>query len=358
MKILRTPDSRFDKLKDYPFNPHYTVVKTHDGSDLRIHHIDEGPKDGPVILCIHGQPVWSYLYARMIPHLVKAGIRVIAPDLPGYGKSDKPAAREDYSYQRQVDWMNQWLVQNDFTNLTFFGQDWGGLIGLRMVADNGKRFDRVAIGNTGLPYNPDVPESVIAKVKAFRASPLRLNLFSMQKQVSKMQGIGKESGVDLFAYWQKYTWESPDVPAGIIASSMMERRNKLSIMLELFTGYIGLRNISPFRTQLTKAYEAPFPTPAYKMGPRAMPSQVPTIPDQSLEAQKKAWAFFAKFKKPFLCVGAGNDPITDGFEKVWQAKVPGTKGQPHTTIGGGHFFQWEKAEKLSGILADFIKANQ
>ena len=224
MKILRTPDRRFANIKDYPFEPHYTVVKTHDGSDLRIHHIDEGPKDGPVILCMHGQPVWSYLYARMIPHLVKAGIRVIAPDLPGYGKSDKPAAREDYSYQRQVDWMNQWLVQNDFTKLTFFGQDWGGLIGLRMVADNGDRFDRVAIGNTGLPYNPDVSESIIAKVKAFRASPLKLNLFSMQKQISKMKGIGKDSGVDLFAYWQKYTWETPDLPAGIIASSMMEHR--------------------------------------------------------------------------------------------------------------------------------------
>ena len=198
-----------------------------------------------------------------------------------------------------------------------------------MVADNGDRFDRVAIGNTSLPYNPDVPQSVINRVKAFRASPIKLNLFSMMKQLSKMKGISKDSGVDQFAYWQKYTWENPDVPAGIIASSMMERRNKLSIMLELFTGYIGLRDISPFRTQLTKAYEAPFPTPAYKMATRAMPSQVPTIPDQSLEAQKKAWEFFAKFKKPFLCVGAGNDPVTDGFEKQWLKKVPGTLSLIH-----------------------------
>jgi len=202
-----------------------------------------------------------------------------------------------------------------------------------------------------------VSQSVINRVKAFRASPLKLNLFSMMKQLSKMKGINKDSGVYLFAYWQKYTWENPDVPAGIIASSMMERRNKLSIMLELFTGYIGLRNISPFRTQLTKAYEAPFPTPAHKMGPRAMPSQVPTIPDQSLEAQKKAWEFFAKFKKPFLCVGAGNDPITNGFEKAWLKKVPGTNGQPHTNIGGGHFFQWAKAKELSKVLVAFINNN-
>ena len=357
MQILRTPEDQFAGVKDYPFAPHYTVVKTHDGSDLRIHHIDEGPVDGPVILCMHGQPVWSYLYARMVPHLVKAGIRVIAPDLPGYGKSDKPAAREDFSYQRQVDWMNQWLVQNNFSNLTFFGQDWGGLIGLRMVADNNDRFDRVAIGNTGLPYNPDASESLIARIKAFRASPLKLNLYSMMRQISKMDGVKGESGVDKFAYWQKYTWETENLPVGIIASSMMEPRNKLAVALELFTGYIGLRKISPFRTSLSKAMEAPFPTPAYKMATRAMPSQVPTIPDQSLQAQKKAWDFFKKFNKPFICIGAGNDPVTNGFEKQWLKNVPGTKGQAHTTIGGGHFFQWTKPEKLSQLLAEFIHAN-
>ena len=129
MKILRTPDERFENIKGYPFEPHYTIITTDDGSKLRIHHIDEGPKDGPILLAMHGQPVWSYLYSRMIPFLNSVGIRVIAPDLPGYGKSDKPAAREDYSYQRQVDWMGQWLSENDLSDITFFGQDWGGLIG-------------------------------------------------------------------------------------------------------------------------------------------------------------------------------------------------------------------------------------
>jgi len=366
MKILRTPDHCFANIPGYPFDPHYTVIKTDDGSDLRIHHIDEGPKDGPVILCMHGQPVWSYLYARMIPFLVKAGIRVIAPDLPGYGKSDKPAAREDYSYQNQVDWMNQWLVQNDFRHLTFFGQDWGGLIGLRMIADNGDRFDRVAIGNTGLPYNPDVPETVVDDVIAFRNSPQKLTLFSMMREVKKMNGLGSKGGSDSneqyasvkqFAHWQKYTWQTRDVPAGIIASSQMEKRNPLAMALELLMGAIGLRNISPFRTELSKIYEAPFPSPDYKMAVRAMPTQVPSMPDQSLQAQKKAWDFFEQFEKPFLCIGAGNDPITNGFEKRWLAKVPGTKNQPHTMIGGGHFFQWSQAEKLSSLLADFIKQN-
>ena len=195
MKILRTPDERFSSLEEYPFEPHYTNIKTHDGADLRIHHIDEGPKDGPILLAMHGQPVWSYLYARMIPFLVKAGIRVIAPDLPGYGKSDKPAAREDYSYQRQVDWMGEWLKENDFSNLTFFGQDWGGLIGLRMVAQDPDRFLKISMGNTGLPYNPDVPQEVIDRVKVFRESDLKLTPMSMQKEVKQMDGknLSKDS---------------------------------------------------------------------------------------------------------------------------------------------------------------------
>ena len=181
----------------------------------------------------------------------------------------------------------------------------------------------------------------------------------MMKEMKKMNGIGGKSsdGARLFAYWQKYTWQTPDVPAGIISSSQMEKRNPLAVGLELFMGAIGLRKISPFRTQLSTIYEAPFPSPEYKMAVRAMPTQVPTIPDPSLEAQKKAWGFFETFEKPFLCVGAGNDPITNGFEKPWLAKVPGTKGQPHATIGGGHFFQWTKADELSKVLANFIFKN-
>ena len=188
MKILRTPDERFENIEGYPFKPHYTNITTDDGSELRIHHIDEGPKDGPILLAMHGQPVWSYLYSRMIPFLNAAGIRVIAPDLPGYGKSDKPAAREDYSYQRQVDWMGQWLNQNDLSDITFFGQDWGGLIGLRMVAQDPDRFIKVSIGNTGLPYNPNVTQEVIDEIKAFRASDEKLTMMGMAREIRKMDG--------------------------------------------------------------------------------------------------------------------------------------------------------------------------
>ena len=186
MKVLRTPERYFENIKDYPFEPVYTNIETKDGTVIRIHHIDEGPKGGPILLSMHGQPVWSYLYTKMIPILTEAGIRVIAPDLVGYGKSDKPAAREDYSYQNQVDWMGEWLRKNDFKNLTFFGQDWGGLIGLRMVAADPDRFIKIAMGNTGLPYSPNTPQEVIDEVKAFKTSDKKITLFSMSNEMKKM----------------------------------------------------------------------------------------------------------------------------------------------------------------------------
>ncbi|HJL81090.1 MAG: haloalkane dehalogenase [Candidatus Poseidoniia archaeon] len=360
MKILRTPDARFKNLKEYPFEPHYTTIKTHDDSDLRIHHLDEGPKDGPILLAMHGQPVWSYLYARMIPFLTKAGIRVIAPDLPGYGKSDKPALREDYSYQRQVDWMSQWLKENDFSDLTFFGQDWGGLIGLRMIAQDPDRFSKVSMGNTGLPYNPDTPQEVIDEVKAFRQSDLKLTPISMAKEVRQMDGrsLSKESDVKFhpalkFMYWQKFCWETENLPIGFMNSNMMEKRSKYSLMTQYFFHRVGFEKLSPCTSDLVKAYEAPFPDPSYKMGPRSMPSQVPIIPDASLEAQREAREFFKTTTKPFLSVFAGDDPITNGIEKDVIEMAPNAKSAPH--IGGGHFYQWTKAKKLSDILISFIK---
>ena len=359
MKILRTPESRFSNIKDFPYVPNYTVIKTHDDSNLRIHHIDEGPKDGPILLVMHGQPVWSYLYSRMIPYLTDAGIRVIAPDLPGYGKSDKPAAREDYSYQRQVDWMNDWLKINDFNNLIFFGQDWGGLIGLRVIADQSDRFIKVAMGNTGLPYNPDVSEEVIDKIKAFRKSDIKLNPISMQKEIRKMDGknISDDDSPShpalSFMYWQKLCWDTKDLPIGFMMSSMMEKNSRIKFLIYFIFLRLGLRKLFPLKTNLDIAYEAPFPNPSYKMGPRAMPSHVPMIPDQSLEAQRKVREFYKNWNKPFLSVFAGDDPVTNGAEKDVLRMCPNAKSVPN--IGGGHFFQWTRAKKLSNILIDFIK---
>ena len=352
MKILRTPDKYFKNIKDYPFSPIYTNIYANDGTEIRIHHIDEGPKDGPILLAMHGQPVWSYLYSKMIPILTKSGIRVIAPDLVGYGKSDIPSSRDDYSYQIQVDWMNQWLLNNNFHDITFFGQDWGGLIGLRMIADNPEKFIKISIGNTGLPYNPNTSDEVINKVNEFRKSKIKLTPFSMSKEVSKM-----DSGIThpalKFMYWQKLCWDTKDLPVGLISSTMMEKIPKINISLHYFMHKLGMSKISPYMSNLMKAFEAPFPSPEYKMGCRAMPSHVPIIPDQSLKAQKLAREFFSKTDKPFLSIFAGNDPVTNNMEKDVLKMVPNAIKAPQ--IGGGHFYQWTKPNELSKVLVDFIE---
>ncbi len=353
MKILRTPDECFANLADYPFAPHYTNIETDDGSELRIHHIDEGPADGPLVLCMHGQPVWSYLYRKVIPHLTAAGMRVIAPDLVGYGKSDKPAAREDYSYERQVEWMGAWLEANNLRGITFFGQDWGGLIGLRLVVNHSERFDRVVISNTGLPYNPDVPEAVVKEVEDFRASAPTPSLIEMQKALSNMDG---GDPAKKFAYWQKWCWETEDLPIGFVMSMQLQPPARPLQVLKFLLNKAGVT--SPLPTPLAKAYDAPFPDPSYKMGPRAMPSQVPTLPTSpSLEAQRQAWEFFEKFDKPFLCAFADNDPVTRGGEAQFRDKVPGTSGLPHTTIkGGGHFVQENAPEQVAQVIIDLIQS--
>ena len=354
MKILRTPDTCFENLEDYPFEPHYTTIQTQGGDEIRIHHLDEGPTDGPLVLCMHGQPVWSYLYRKMIPYLTDAGMRVIAPDLVGYGKSDKPAAREDYSYERQVAWMGTWLEGNDFTGITFFGQDWGGLIGLRLVVNHPDRFDRVVIANTGLPHNPDVPADIVAQVEDFRANAPTPSLMAMQKAIG---GMGdREHLATKFAYWQKFCWENENMPIGFMMSMTMEDRSNVARGMKFLLHNLGVP--SPFPTPLARAYDAPFPDPTYKMGPRAMPSQVPTLPTSpSLEQQGKAWAFFEKFEKPFLCAFADNDPVTAGAEQDFLSRVPGTKGLPHTTIkGGGHFVQENAPDQVASVIIDLIRS--
>ena len=352
MKVLRTPDKYFEKIKGYPFSPIYTDIFAEDGTEIRIHHIDEGPKDGPILLAMHGQPVWSYLYSKMIPILNDAGIRVIAPDLVGYGKSDKPSSRDDYSYQNQVDWMNQWLVKNNLYDLIFFGQDWGGLIGLRMIVDNPDRFIKISIGNTGLPYMPNTSDEVIQEVNEFRDSNIKLSLATMINEVNKMDS-GKTHPALKFMYWQKFCWDTKNLPVGLLNSVMMEKRSKNHIRNHYILHSIGLSKLSPYISDLMKAYEAPYPSPKYKMGCRAMPSHVPIIPDQSLNAQKKAREFFKNTDKPFLSVFAGDDPVTNDMEKDVLNMVPNAISAPN--IGGGHFFQWTKSKELSKVLIDFIK---
>ena len=299
MKALRTPDERFKNLKGFPFEPNYTEVPDGEGGRLRIHYIDEGPRTADPVLLIHGEPSWSYLYRKMIPILIEAGNRVIVPDLVGFGRSDKPAERSDYTFQRHVDWMQAWLDQAGLNRTTFMGQDWGGLIGLRLVANNPDRFARVVVANTGLPTG-DGPIS------------------------------------EAFLNWRKFSVEVPDFNVGQIIA--MGCKTSLS-------------------EEVIAAYNAPFPDDTYKEGARIFPSLVPISPDDpASSANREAWKVLSKFDKPFLTAFSDGDPITGGGDRIFLEKVPGTKGQPHTTIkGGGHFLQEDCGEDLARVIADFIK---
>jgi haloalkane dehalogenase len=300
MKILRTPDERFENLADYPFAPNYVDVPSGDGSSsLRIHYVDAGPSDWETVLLMHGEPSWSYLYRKMIPIITRAGFRAFAPDLVGFGRSDKPADRKDYTYQRHVDWMQAWLEALDLQRITLVCQDWGGLIGLRMVAANPDRFYRVVVANTGLPTGDGrVPE-------AFKA-------------------------------WRKFSQEVPEFDVGVIMSMAYPD--------------------APLAESVIAAYNAPFPDDSYKQGARIFPTLVPTTPDDpSSHANRKAWEVLSHFKKPFITMFSDGDPITRGGERIFQERVPGAKDQQHITItGAGHFLQENKGEDFARAVVEFI----
>jgi haloalkane dehalogenase len=288
------------------------------------------------VVCLHGQPTWSYLYRHMLPIIAGAGLRAIAPDLVGFGRSDKPARREDFSYQRQVDWMTAWLVANDVRDATLVGQDWGGLIGLRMVAENPDRFARVVIANSTLPAPVDVSEERARAVRAWRESTPPV---TMAEVMAALSSPDRERPERTFAWWQKWTWETEDLPVALIIA-----------------GSVDGRVLSPAEVA---AYDAPFPDPSFKMGPRAMPSLVPTLSDDpALPANLKAWEVLSRWEKPFLCAFSDNDPVTGGADAVLRTRIPGAAGQPHRTIhGGGHFLQEGRGDELARIVVDFVKGS-
>ncbi len=337
MKTLRTPDERFANLPDFPYEPHYTDIPDGEGGRLRIHHTDVGPSDGPIVLCMHGQPTWSFLYRKMIPVLTADGLRVLTPDLVGYGRSDKPARREDYSYNRQVGWLNAWLLANDLSGVTLVGQDWGGLIGLRMAAEHPNRFGRIVASNTGLPLALEMPEEQVREIKEFLspATPTP----TMQEMMSAISSIDPDARVRKFAYWQKWTWETEDLPVSAVVAISVAGGGGTALTAEEIA-----------------AYDAPFPDPAYKMAPRAMPTQVPLLPDAPCVAeQMAAWRVFREWRKPFLCAFTDNDPVTAGGDVVFRQNIPGAAGQPHRAIeGGGHFLQEGRGEIFARIVSDFV----
>jgi haloalkane dehalogenase len=298
MKILRTPDNRFRNLPGYPFNPNYVEVSDSEGGSLRLHYVDEGPKEADPVLLMHGEPSWSYLYRKMIPIILNAGHRAVAPDLAGFGRSDKPAERGDYTYQRHVDWMQAWLDTIRLNQISLVCQDWGGLIGLRLVANNPDRFIRVVVANTGLPTG-DTPIT------------------------------------DAFLNWRKFSLEVQDFDIGAIITMGCQK---------------------PLPQDVTAAYNAPFPDDTYKEGARIFPSLVPIEPnDPASPANRNAWEVLSRFNKPLLTAFSDGDPITHGGEHIFQKRVPGAKGQPHKTIkGGGHFLQEDCAEEFAEVVIDFI----
>ncbi len=301
MRALRTPDERFEALPGFAFSPHYAEVADGDGGALRVHYLDEGPADGPVVLLMHGEPSWCFLYRTMVPVLVEAGLRCVAPDLVGFGRSDKPSETTDYTYARHVAWMSSVVFDPlDLTGVTLFCQDWGGLVGLRLVAAQPERFARVVVANTGLPTG-DAPMS------------------------------------DAFLAWQRFSQETEDLPVGRIVRGGCAQ---------------------PMADDVVAAYDAPFPDASFKAGARSFPSLVPTRPDDPAhEDNVAAWEVLARFERPWLCAFSDSDPITAGGDAVFRRTVPGAAGQHHVTIAGaGHFLQEDRGPEVARVVAELVAA--
>ncbi len=294
MKVLRTPDERFRDLPGYPFAPHYVELS----GGLRVHAVDEGPRDGAPVLMLHGEPSWSYLYRKMVPVLAAAGLRAVAPDLVGFGRSDKPAAIADYSYGGHVAWMAQWLERMDLRGVTLVCQDWGSLIGLRLAAEHPERFARIVVANGTLP-------------------------------------LGR-SGVPLaFHLWRAFATWSPVFPASRIVASAC---------------------VSRLPPAVAAAYDAPFPSRAYQAGARAFPRLVPTREsDPAVPANRKAWEALGRWEKPFLTLFGKNDPILGRQDGPLQRQVPGARGQPHERFWGGHFVPEDRGDYLAERIVAWLR---
>lgn len=293
MNILRTPDAHFENLPDWSFHSHYTqIIDASTSQTLRLAYVDEGPRDGPAVLLMHGEPTWSYLYRHIIPKLVALGYRVVAPDLIGFGRSDKLADRNDYTYERHVAWLSSWLTAMNLSDITLFCQDWGGLLGLRLVAAFPERFARVIAGNTGLP-------------------------------------VGSPAS-DGFMQWLAFSQSTNDLPVGQIVATGVTRK---------------------MSREEVAAYNAPFPDASYKAGACQFPTLVPITPQHASVAENNAaWKVLTSFDKPFVTAFSDNDPVTRGGELPFQKLIPGAKGQAHVTLKGGHFLQEDCPDDIVALI--------
>lgn len=326
MEYKRTPDQRFENLADYPFEPNYLQVADGEGGELRLHYLDEGPADGPVVLLMHGQPVWSYLYRYMIPTLVEAGFRVVAPDLIGFGRSDKPTQIEDYTYARHIAWMSDWLTQLNLSDVTVFFQDWGSLIGLRLVAAFPERFSHVVLANGGLPTGMVPPEYTDFLQEAYKTLPV----VAAEELGDRFRDT---TGIPGFLYWRKFCAESPDLEIGHL---------------------VALTSTTALEADTVEGYRAPFPDQSYMAGARRFPSLVPVFETEpEVEENKAAWEVLRQFEKPFLLAFSDKDPVTAGGDKKFLEEVPGCREMPHRTIeNAGHFLQQDAPQQCVQAILD------
>ena len=316
-EIVRTPDSQFENLPDYAFEPNYVEVKGY-----RIHYVDQGPKDGPVVLLMHGQPSWSYLYRHMIPLLSDAGYRLIAPDNVGFGKSDKPIDHASHSYQMHVDVMSGFIDSLSLNDVTLFAQDWGGPIGLRVVEQRPDHFARIMISNTTLP--------AMGGVKGWLGYPM---FKASVRKEGTVHELNTEDAEFSFATWVAYAKTS-------------DKFNFSGLFQEATTRELSEAELA--------GYAAPFPTEDTMAGVRMFPGLVVS---QLRQNQVIMDNFYTKWDKPFLTAFGDKDTLMAGRDKVWQDTVPGAKGQAHTLVkDGAHFIQEDKPEELVSILDAFIKS--
>ncbi len=317
--ILRTPDERFDDLKDYPFKPNYLII-----GNTRIHYIDEGPKDGQIIYLLHGEPTWSYLFRKMIPTLIDEGYRVIAPDMVGFGKSDKYISVDDYSHQMHVNKMTQLIIELDLKNITAHFHDWGGPVGLRVLAKEQNRFDRVIVSNTSLPATG---RGFLNDLKGYLLGPIFKFTIWLQGPATWEEFIGGDG----FANWIRYSKYSDNIDIG------------------------GVMQVLGSVTEEEKiAYEAPYPNASYKAGAQIFPYLIPS----ELRKNEKAYReVLEKWEKPFLIANSDNDPVTGNNPRLVKLLKRVPSAQEVVIKGPGHFLQEEAGPEYAELIIDFINGN-
>ncbi|ASU80230.1 haloalkane dehalogenase [Actinopolyspora erythraea] len=303
MRVLTTPEERFEALPGFQYRPHRVELSDQDGGTLRMAYVTDGPADGPVVLLLHGEPSWSFLYREVMAVLAEAGIRAVAPDLVGFGRSDKPTRQSDHSYARHVEWLRQFAFDVlDLREVTLVGQDWGGLLGLRLLAEHPERFSGAVAANTGMPTGDhNMPE----------------------------------------VWWDFHR--------------AVEKAETLDVGRLVASGCVR-----PMSEEVRAAYDAPFPDESHKAGPRVMPKLVPTTPDDpATEANRAAWRALASSTTPLLTAFSDSDPVTASMGPVLRKTLPGAAGQRHATIAeAGHFLQEDAGAELGRVISEFVRPSR